>query len=255
MVKLLCAGSGSSGNSYAIETDNGEILLIECGVRWKKTLKMIDFMTSKVVGCLVTHQHKDHVLEFKTLLENGIQVYTNDSNADYFEIVTGEKMIGRPERIPFQCGSFTVTPFSLPHTTKDIETGKIISCPNYGYMIQQEEIGTLLYMTDLEYCPYSFKSMRPNHLVIECNYIDDLVDHEQSNYVHRLKGHCSMETCKGIIKANMTLSLNTVTLIHLSNVATDEERILREVREIVGDKVKVNIAKPGLQVGLSKFPF
>lgn len=255
MAKLLCAGSGSSGNSYAIRADDGEILLIECGVNWKKILKMIDFNVMNVVSCLVSHVHGDHVSEFKNLMKNGIPIYTNDETAGHFEVASGKKMIGVPEKIPFKCGSFVVTPFYLPHTTKDSNTGSIISCPNFGYMIQNEELGALLYMTDLEYCPYSFKSMKVQHLMIECNYIDDMVDRDQSNYIHRLQGHCSLETCKGIIKSNMTPSLITVTLIHLSDTASDEEQILRQVKEIVGDRVKVNIAKPGLEVELNRFPF
>lgn len=255
MPKFLCAGSGSAGNAYAIETDSGEILLIECGVPWNKILKMIDFKTLNAIGCIVSHSHLDHVFAFKDVLKNGIQIYTNDETADHFEVITGEKMRGIPEKIQSKCGSFTITPFYLPHTTKDADTGRIIPCPNFGYMIQQEEIGTLLYMTDMEYCLYSFKSRRPNHLVIECNYIDDLVDMEQNNYVHRLRGHCSLDTCKGIVQINKTSALRTVTLIHLSDKASDEKRMVDSVKKIVGENVDVNVAKPGLSVDLNRFPF
>lgn len=255
MPRFRCAGSGSSGNAYTIETDSGEILLIECGVSWNKILKMIDFKILDVAGCLVTHSHLDHISAFKDVLKNGIQIYTNDETAEHFEVVSGEKMIGKQEKIPFEIGSFTVTPFYLPHTTKDADTGRIIPCPNFGYIIQQEEIGTLLYMTDMEYCQYSFKRRMPNHLVIECNYIDDLVDREQNNYVHRLRGHCSLNTCKGIVQINKTSTLRTVTLIHLSDKASDEKRMVDSVKKIVGENVEVNVAKPGLSVDLNKFPF
>ena len=46
---LKCAGTGSSGNSYALISDSGQILLIECGVNWKKTMRMIDYQISNVV--------------------------------------------------------------------------------------------------------------------------------------------------------------------------------------------------------------
>lgn len=53
---MKCMGSSSSGNGYAIISDN-EILLIECGVPAKEMLRAIDYQTSKVAGCLISHEH------------------------------------------------------------------------------------------------------------------------------------------------------------------------------------------------------
>lgn len=197
----------------------------------------------------------DHSKSYKWLLENWIPIYTNDETAEGFEIVTGELLRGVPEKKWFQCGEFSIMPFYVPHTTKDKETGKIISCPNFGYLVQHEEMGRLLYMTDLEYCPYSFKNLRVQHLLIECNYIKELADREEENYRHRLQGHCSLDTCKGIVEANKTPDLRTVTLIHLSDMACDPDIVLKKIKAVAGDRVEVNVAVPGLEVELKKFPF
>lgn len=53
---MKCIGSGSSGNGYALISDN-EILLIECGVSKKEMLHAIDYQTGKVAGCLISHEH------------------------------------------------------------------------------------------------------------------------------------------------------------------------------------------------------
>lgn len=127
--------------------------------------------------------------------------------------------------------------------------------PNFGFLIEHEEMGRLLYLTDLEYCPYNFKNLRVQHLLIECNYIKELVDREAENYRHRLQGHCSLDTCKGIVEANKTLDLRIVTLIHLSDMACDTDMVLKEIKSVAGDKVEVNVAVPGLEVELKKFPF
>jgi len=252
---LRVVNTGSkSGNSYILD-NNTEALILDAGCRYKDILKALDWNTSKVCGVLLTHIHLDHSKAFKDFIRAGIPIYTNDETAEHFEIITGEKMFVRQERIAFMCGAFTITPFYVPHTTKDKETGEIIPCPNFGYMIRHEEMGTLLYMTDMEYCPYSFKNMRVQHLIIECNYIEELVDREQSNYAHRLQGHCSLETCKGIIRTNMTPALRTVTAVHLSESASDENQIFQEIKKIVGKRVIVNVAKSGLLVELSKYPF
>lgn len=197
----------------------------------------------------------DHSKSYKWLLENRIPIYTNDETVEGFEIVTGELLKGVPEKKWFQCGEFSVVPFYVPHTTKDKDTGKIIPCPNYGYLVQHEEMGRLLYMTDLEYCPYNFKNLRVQHLLIECNYIKELADREEENYRHRLQGHCSLDTCKGIVEANKTPDLRTVTLIHLSDMACDPDIVLKKIKAVAGDRVEVNVAVPGLEVELKKFPF
>lgn len=56
MFMMKCMGSSSSGNGYAICSDN-EIILLECGVREKDMLKAIDYKTKNVVGCLISHEH------------------------------------------------------------------------------------------------------------------------------------------------------------------------------------------------------
>lgn len=255
MTNLVCAGSGSSGNSYAIMVDK-EILLLECGVPWKKIVQSIDFQPGKVVGCLCSHAHLDHLLSYKDLLSAGIPVYSNDETADSIEIISGEKIVGKPERIPFKVCPFTVTPFYVPHTTRDKETGALIPCPNFGYLVEHEEMGKLIYMTDLEYSPYSFKGLRVQHIICECNYIEDMVDRQQENYSHRLQGHCSLDTCKGIIESNKTSSLRTVTLCHLSESAADPDRILTEIQEVAGRRVNVAIARAGMEpVSLNLCPF
>ena len=53
---LKCIASGSSGNSYALISDK-EILLIEAGVRLMEVKKHINFQISKVVGCIISHEH------------------------------------------------------------------------------------------------------------------------------------------------------------------------------------------------------
>lgn len=56
MLKLKCAGTGSTGNSYALMTDNG-ILLLDAGVPIKEIKKMCDWNVKDIVGCIVSHEH------------------------------------------------------------------------------------------------------------------------------------------------------------------------------------------------------
>ena len=188
-------------------------------------------------------------------MDAGIQIYTNDETVEDMNIRTGELMKDVPERYPFRAGSFIVTPFELPHTTFDKAAKILIPCPNYGYLVQHEEMGKLLYMTDFEYCNYSFRRMQVEHLVIECNYCVELVNRSEANYSHRLKGHCSLSTCKQFIRQNRTESLRTVTLVHLSGQASDARKIPKEIQEVAGNNVLVQIRRAGLEVDLNLCPF
>lgn len=54
MAELLCFGSGSSGNAYAIKCEQ-EVLLIELGMAWKDILKGLNYKIEDVAGCIVSH--------------------------------------------------------------------------------------------------------------------------------------------------------------------------------------------------------
>ncbi|HEK4983663.1 TPA: MBL fold metallo-hydrolase, partial [Clostridioides difficile] len=58
-MKIKVLGSSSRGNCYLLQLKN-ETLILECGVSYKEILKGLDFNLKSVVGCLVTHEHKDH---------------------------------------------------------------------------------------------------------------------------------------------------------------------------------------------------
>lgn len=54
---LRTIATGSNGNSYALISNVGEILLLDLGVSEKQIKKSIDWKISNVVGAVVTHKH------------------------------------------------------------------------------------------------------------------------------------------------------------------------------------------------------
>lgn len=187
-------------------------------------------------------------------MKAGVQCYGCDELQEHLEIVTGEKMIGLPERIPKRIGSWTVIPFYLPHTTRDKDTGALIPCPNFGYLIQCGD-EKLLYMTDWEYCSYVFKKQKINYMVLECNHMDNLMDSSSANYIHALKGHSSLSVVKSFVEVNKTSDLRNIILCHLSSENADPETMQKEVQSVAGKWVRVDVAHAGMTVELSKYPF
>lgn len=54
-MKVISTGS-KNGNSYVLCSDD-EILILDCGCNYKKILRGVDYQISKVVGCLISHEH------------------------------------------------------------------------------------------------------------------------------------------------------------------------------------------------------
>ena len=259
---LKCAGTGSKGNSYALVAESGEILLIECGVKWSETMKMIDYQTSKIVGCICSHAHSDHLRSYKDCLHYGIPIYTNDETAEHFEIISGEKMTGIPERIPFKVSKYTIVPFYVPHD----------GCPCYAYIISHPECGNIIYATDMSRIAqvdenyrlkmvngkpidWSFKNLRLSHMIIEANYdFSDFADIDEFKRSHVGFGHHSLQQCKRFVEENKTPELRNVILVHLSK-DTNEENIRSQVQSVSEKWVNVAVAHAGFEVELSKYPF
>ena len=53
---LRTIATGSSGNSYVLISNTGEILLLDLGVSEKTIKKGIDWKISNVVGAAISHQ-------------------------------------------------------------------------------------------------------------------------------------------------------------------------------------------------------
>ena len=245
LLKVISTGS-QAGNCYALIADNGEILLLDFGCEPNKILRGIGYRVSDVCGAVLSHGHGDHVKAYRWLFQNGILIYTNDETAEHFEIISGEKMIGKQERMPFEVGSYLVTPFYLPHD----------NTPNFGFLIElPDDAGRLLYATDFEYLPYTFKSLKINFFLLECNHQADLVDRSEAKYEHSLRGHSEIETVKEIVRVNKTPDMRNVILCHLSDGWSDPETMQKEVQSVAGKWVNVAVAHAGFEVELSKYPF
>lgn len=242
-MKLRCVGSSSKGNAYALESAN-EILLLEAGCQILEVKKAINWQISKVVGCVVSHCHGDHIGKIRDYYNIGFPIYTNDETAEFIETVYGEKVLSVPEFQRFRLGGFTVQPFYLPHN----------GVPNFGYLIEHAEMGRLLFMTDMEYCRYAFSALEINHLLVEANYNMELVDRSIPNYTHKLLGHCSIQTACGIIRSNRTPELRSVMLCHLG-AFSDEGDFKRQAAESAGAGVDVAVADSGKVFDISLMPF
>lgn len=229
MLKFQCLGTGSKGNCYLLKTEK-ETLILDCGLPIKKIKEGINYNISNIAGVCVTHWHIDHFKALKDLVNIGLRVLTPTKD----------------ERIGKFLGRFYVDRFDLPHNGTE----------NYGFLIRVDG-QTILYLTDFEYCKYRFDNLKPDHIFVECNYQEELVSRDLPNYEHKIRGHCSLETCVEFVKTNATDNLKTVILLHMGENGCEPEECLDEIKKVVDSDVYVNYARKGMEIELNgnKCPF
>jgi phosphoribosyl 1,2-cyclic phosphodiesterase len=224
---LFVIESSSKGNCYLITTSR-EILILECGVRYKNILNGLSFKLDNVAGCLITHEHKDHSKAVNDLMKAGINVYASAGTFEALEVVN-HRAITVKSLCQFTIGRFTVLPFDTQHDAKE----------PLGYLIQHPDFGKLLFATDTFYIKYKFQGL--NHIMVECNYSKEILDRNvQSGIVNRslknrvLKSHFSLQNVKEFLKANDLSQLKSIYLMHLSNDNSDADYFKSEIEKLTG---------------------
>lgn len=141
-----------------------------------------------------------------------------------------------------QYGNFQIKAFENPH-------GESTS---YGFYIQHNELGKLLFVTDAEYVKYDFSALNINHIMVEANYQNEYLDTEKANFEHKVRGHMSLDTACNFIEHNNSPELRTVCLLHANWNTIDEKQAIESIRRIVDIDVKIAFAESGLTIDLKK---
>lgn len=235
---LKTISTGSIGNCYLLQSDNKETLILDCGVPIKDIQRGLNWDITNVVGCVVSHTHGDHNKSVKDLRNLGIKVFTPYEDLERLQADNNVMLVEK-------MGGFDITAFQVPHN----------GTRNCGFLIRVDG-QKILYLTDLEYCPYSFNKQHIDHMLIECNYIKDMVDTDIPNYVHKVRGHCELGTTKGIVEINNSDDLRTIILCHMGVDTCDNDKIIAEVAKIA-PQANVMCAKANTEVELraSSCPF
>lgn len=148
------------------------------------------------------------------------------------------------KRMRTKLGSFQIESFPVPHN----------GCENRGFLIKADG-QTICFLIDLEYLPYNLETRKIDTLIVECNYIDELVDEQAENYRHKVLGHCSLNTTIGIIK-NCQRNLKNVLLTHASKGTTmDRQMAIEKIKQEIPPYINVNFCKNDSVYDISEIPF
>jgi len=240
---LKVLGSNSAGNCYILETKH-EALIIELGVSVPKIKKALHFNIAKVVGAIVSHAHGDHAKYMGEAMNAGIGVYANHETLSAKSLSRHHRAKplahGKKEKI----GGFYVKGFPVEHDV-----------PCMMFLIEHEECGLTLFLTDTMYCKYKIPGL--NNIIIECNHELEIMDNNGTPGFLRnriVQSHMNMDTCKEMLLANDLSTVHNIVLIHLSNTNSDAAKIKREISAMIG-KI-VHVAEAGLTIeNFNRTPF
>lgn len=207
-------------------------LLLECGITFKRIREALDFQTSKVAACLISHSHKDHCKGVEQALKASMDVYMSQATKDEIGIEHNRIKLYENKK-QFKIGTFTILPFDVKH---DVE--------NHGFLIHSDTGKRFLFATDTYYVKYKFNGI--THLMIEANYSDDILQaNVESGKVHpwlarRIRSsHFSLENVIEFLKANDLSKVEEIHLLHMSDSNRDEELFKRKVQEVTGKLVVI----------------
>lgn len=237
MAELQVVGSGSKGNTYLLKTSK-RVFILDLGCKWDDIMKSLNYQIDNVAACLVSHVHSDHSKSIPNALKYQLPVYSCQDVAYKFKGV-----ISLSEGKKYKIGNFVVQPISVYHNVE-----------NYAYIVDCDEFGRMLFITDCVRFPYRLR--KANHLLLEANYSNDIViDHMMNGYEIRSQNqyHMELEDTIECIKNNMSSELNNVVIAHLSDGQSDERMFADRIYDETG--IMPKIASKGLIVELNKEDF
>ncbi len=231
MIEIDVLASGSAGNCYRV-TDGNTPLLLECGVAFIQIQQQLNFQISKLSGCLISHEHKDHSKAALDVMRLGIDCYMSSGTAKALGLGGHRLRIVRPKE-QLRIGTWMVLPFGTQHDAVE----------PLGFLLSSTS-GKVLYATDTYYIRYQFHEL--THIMIECNYaLDILQGNVRAGLIPTvlkrriLASHLSLENLKKFLLSNDLSQVKEIWLLHLSDGNSDAKRFKREVQELTGKIVYV----------------
>lgn len=232
MIEIKKIASGSKGNCYLVD-DGKTPLLLEAGINIKDIRIGTGFRLGEIEGCLISHEHGDHIKAVEDIVKAGIDCYMSHGTAkglgfDNHRIKRGEA--GEQIKI----GTWHMLAFETQHDCEG----------SLGFLLANEAGEKLLFATDTYYLKYQFTGL--THIMIECNYALDILNKNiRTGRVpavqkkRLLKSHFSLENVKEFLKANDLSKVKEIHLLHLSDRNSDAKRFKREVQELTGKVVYI----------------
>lgn len=232
MIEIEVLATGSKGNSYLLKS-GGTRILLDCGIAYKKTLKLLEFKLPTAV--LVTHEHKDHAKAAEEFIKHGVDVYMTAGTAMALGLEENHRLhlIGEEEFSPDS--DYEYWGFKVKHDAAE----------PVNYLIADRE-DKIIYLTDLGELP-RFNCMDATKILIETNFDHKILrSSKKLNFQQTIRirdNHLAIDAAITFLKSTDLKACKEIYLIHISERHGDGEEFKNLIQKVVGDKIKVIVAK------------
>jgi len=220
-MRILPIASSSKGNAYIVE-ESGEALLIDCGVSFRSVKKAFesigigaDELPNRLKGVLITHDHTDHISGLSVLLGKvGVPVFANAMTAETVGVqlhIDDSSFVCFENGQPFELGSFTVSPFSIPHDATDPVGFLVKSGQTYFH---GTDIGTPLDSIGLKLAEADVATLEANYDPMMLKASARPVSLKQR--ISGPRGHLSNDDAACLVRRFASPRLKCLFLAHLS---------------------------------------
>ena len=229
MIAVETIGSSSRGNCYKL-TSGGSSLLLECGLPWAQIRRALNFKTTDLDGCLVSHHHKDHSRAAVDVLKAGIDLYATQPAFDAIEI-PGPHHRFHPltYRLTINIGPWLVMAFEAVHDAPG----------SAGFWITDADGDKLVFLTDSAFSYYTFPGT--SIYMIEANFSETilqrnveagLIDAARARRVR--ENHMSIERVIEMLASNDLSRCRQIMLLHGSDGNSDSAQFKTMVEKAAG---------------------
>ena len=244
MLKFCSLYSGSSGNSFLVQSDETKIL-VDAGVSCKKiveALASLNVAIEDIDGIFVTHEHTDHTQSIGTISKKyGTHIYANKKTwqamPEQIKKIQKENMYYFSNNESFKFKDLTVVPFNIPHDAAN-------PC---GFSVFKDNTKISI-TTDIGHIDTNVLNNLKNSkfILLEANYEPEVLKY--SRYPFRLKerissplGHLSNIDAGKTLNYLTDYGLENAVIAHLSNENNFPELAYKSVLEQIDQNKKLHI--------------
>jgi phosphoribosyl 1,2-cyclic phosphodiesterase len=236
MITVEVLGSSSKGNCYRL-LSGGRSLLLECGLPWKEIRRGLNFQTTALDGCLITHHHKDHARSAADVMRAGVDLYATGAAFEAMAIPGGPHHRFKPliYRHTVTVGEWwRVMAFEAHHDAPGTA----------GFLIEDKDGDKLVFLTDSAFSYYTFPGTGVymveanfSEKILQRNVDDGLIDAYLARRV--TENHMSIERVVVMFTEADLSQCRHIHLLHGSDGNSDSALFKKIVEETTGVPVTV----------------
>lgn len=237
MITVHPIASSSAANATLLQADGGRLLL-DAGLTWPRLRQALRHRTTDLDGVLVTHEHGDHARAVPDLLKASVDVYATPGTWAALDVQHHRAHAVAP-MTRVQIAGWRAVALPVQHDARQPCAWLI---GGHGAKV--------LYLTDAPHLAYRIE--RLTHVLLEANWCGDLVDaavaagRTPQVVADRLRRtHMSLDAAVRLLKATDLRTVESITLLHLSDGHSDADRFARTIRAATGCPVTVAPRDPG----------